>query len=546
MSSLDLTRDWLVTVLRPYSSRDRILPEILNVLQTRRTLAVKTDAYTFDSGQTALLLHLHGTLPITFRGATYQIPLAVWVPHEYPRAPPLAYVVPTKEMGVRKSREVEPSGRVRDEVVAEWWRTWPTKDVQTLLAHLTDIFSAAPPVYAKPPEPTASSSRLSVVSPPAHAQSPQPLAQAQQQPPQPPPPPARPFANGHPEQLPQYRAAPTPPPTFPPQSPARPAYAQSPPPQSPRSPPVPSRPTMHQPHPSQLPQLAGPHPVPTSPQPNSPTTYPPVPQRPYQPRPAVSTAPSAVSSFPPTQSPLQYQQMGQWAPADPHTAGPSASYGPLTAAQVRAVSAPAPAVVPSPAPRQPVPDLLSSPNQTSSDLPPVPPAALPPKPPPPSLLHLHSILLPHLTASLPPLLQSLHAEKAHLLERREDLRSGEPAVRDEMARLEAVRKVCESTGRKVEDVVRRGSERVAELEARGEVSVDEIVCGISIVHNQLIDLVAEDNAIEDTIYHLARALDAERIDLDRFLKATRTLAREQYMKRALIERILQGMGQTAW
>ena len=38
------------------------------------------------------------------------------------------------------------------------------------------------------------------------------------------------------------------------------------------------------------------------------------------------------------------------------------------------------------------------------------------------------------------------------------------------------------------------------------------------VLTRLIDLVAEDNAIEDTIYHLARALDTERIDLDRFLK----------------------------
>lgn len=35
---------------------------------------------------------------------------------------------------------------------------------------------------------------------------------------------------------------------------------------------------------------------------------------------------------------------------------------------------------------------------------------------------------------------------------------------------------------------------------------------------RLIDLVAEDNALEDTIYHLTRALDTERIDLDRFLK----------------------------
>jgi ESCRT-I complex subunit TSG101 len=79
--------------------------------------------------------------------------------------------------------------------------------------------------------------------------------------------------------------------------------------------------------------------------------------------------------------------------------------------------------------------------------------------------------------------------------------------------------------------------------------------------SRLIDLVAEDNAIEDTIYHLTRALDSERIDLDKFLKVSlrdsftrsiaspltaqsiRSLGREQYLKRALIERILQGMGQ---
>ena len=30
--------------------------------------------------------------------------------------------------------------------------------------------------------------------------------------------------------------------------------------------------------------------------------------------------------------------------------------------------------------------------------------------------------------------------------------------------------------------------------------------------------MAEDNAIEDTIFHMTRALDAERIDLDRFVK----------------------------
>lgn len=54
---------------------------------------------------------------------------------------------------------------------------------------------------------------------------------------------------------------------------------------------------------------------------------------------------------------------------------------------------------------------------------------------------------------------------------------------------------------------------------------------------RLVDLVAEDAAISDTIYQLNRALMAEKIDVERFLKVARVLAREQFMKRALIEKI---------
>ena len=45
MSSLDLTRDWLKTVLRQYQARDRVQAEILDCLAQRRTLSVKTDAF---------------------------------------------------------------------------------------------------------------------------------------------------------------------------------------------------------------------------------------------------------------------------------------------------------------------------------------------------------------------------------------------------------------------------------------------------------------------------------------------------------------------
>ena len=58
---------------------------------------------------------------------------------------------------------------------------------------------------------------------------------------------------------------------------------------------------------------------------------------------------------------------------------------------------------------------------------------------------------------------------------------------------------------------------------------------------RLLELVAEDNALEDTIYHLGRAFNSDartQDELEKFLKRTRALGREQFMKRALINKIL--------
>jgi hypothetical protein len=64
MSSLDLTRDWLKNVLRPYPSRDIVQTEVLRVLQRIPSLAVKTDAFSECEGGvggaiTRVTLHHH-------------------------------------------------------------------------------------------------------------------------------------------------------------------------------------------------------------------------------------------------------------------------------------------------------------------------------------------------------------------------------------------------------------------------------------------------------------------------------------------------------
>ena len=70
-----------------------------------------------------------------------------------------------------------------------------------------------------------------------------------------------------------------------------------------------------------------------------------------------------------------------------------------------------------------------------------------------------------------------------------DLLAGEPAIRDEMARLEAVRDVCRGVGGRTKAVVEQAERNVADLKRRGDPSVDELVCSTTIVHDQLSNLL---------------------------------------------------------
>ena len=66
-----------------------------------------------------------------------------------------------------------------------------------------------------------------------------------------------------------------------------------------------------------------------------------------------------------------------------------------------------------------------------------------------------------------------------------DLLKGEPAILDEMQRLEVGRGVCENVRDRYRSVVEEGEKRLRDYEARGEgPEVDEIVCSSTVVYNQ--------------------------------------------------------------
>lgn len=70
-----------------------------------------------------------------------------------------------------------------------------------------------------------------------------------------------------------------------------------------------------------------------------------------------------------------------------------------------------------------------------------------------------------------------------------DLAKGEPAILDEMQRLNAVKEVCQAVRDRYLLVVEEGEKRLGEYEGRGEgPEVDEIVCSSTVVYNQYVSL----------------------------------------------------------
>ena len=76
----------------------------------------------FDDGRSHLLLCLHGLLPITYRRAQYNIPVALWITRDYPVHPPIVYVVPSPDLLVKPGPTVDPSGRCNLEYIQNWQR----------------------------------------------------------------------------------------------------------------------------------------------------------------------------------------------------------------------------------------------------------------------------------------------------------------------------------------------------------------------------------------------------------------------------------------
>jgi ESCRT-I complex subunit TSG101 len=72
--------------------------------------------------------------------------------------------------------------------------------------------------------------------------------------------------------------------------------------------------------------------------------------------------------------------------------------------------------------------------------------------------------------------------------------------------------------------------------------IDEVLVAPTVVGKQLYDLVAEEQGLQAALYALQAALVRGVIGVDSWSRHTRGLAREAFLKRALIRKIGRGMG----
>ncbi|VTO83791.1 unnamed protein product [Fusarium graminearum] len=513
--------NWLYSVLTsyvtilPYESYQKLSPGSRS-LATCRIQILTSPA--FSNGANALLLHLSGTLPVNFRGTTYRFPLSIWVPHAYPREPPMIYVVPTETMMIRPGQHIDPQGFVYHPYLVRWAEFWDKSNLRDFLNILTDVFAKEPPVVARQPQ------------------------QAR-------PPPAQ--------------ATPTPPPV----PPLPPGMAPS------------SRPATQDPHSSEQPRPPPPPPKApqnASPAPNRPQSGPPLPPIPGQ-SPAQSNRMSRYDSAPPLPP-----QVGSPSAQDPRLPRPQEQHptrhmppaGPPMAAQPRYMNDGQSFAPPSQQQWQQMP-----PHHQQYQQPPQPPAwtqAAPPQPspaqppPPPDLLDEPlELALPNNTVAAPPippnpekdallrqLAQTLYSIRmrsrqqndssmAGLQAQRTAMLSAIPAFQAEGGQLAQLSNVLTSNSNILHDALHKADAVIEGSKSHPVPDIDELLVAPTVVANQLYTLVAEERALGDAIFMLGRAVERGRITPAVFAKMTRHLAREWYLKKALVRKIGQGMGLAA-
>lgn len=209
-----------------------------------------------------------------------------------------------------------------------------------------------------------------------------------------------------------------------------------------------------------------------------------------------------------------------------------------------------------PQPKKETPDLLTSPFEL--ELPSIAPTGpAPPIPPNPE----KDALLQAVSKTLAQTLQTNVAQSetaAHsLLSQSQSLHAAVATLQGEISSLNNFNATLQSNTSVLQQSLHRADGVIADAQTRissstaqsssdpvpsGLPPIDEVLVAPTVVGKQLYDLVAEERGIQQAIYVLQSALVKGVIGVETWSRHTRGLAREAFLKRALIRKIGKGMG----
>ncbi|KFP27017.1 Tumor susceptibility 101, partial [Colius striatus] len=135
-----------------YKYRDLTIQETTSVITQYKDLKPVMDSYVFNDGSSRELMSLSGTIPVPYRGNTYNIPICLWLLDTYPFNPPICFVKPTSSMTIKTGKHVDANGKIYLPYLHEW--KYPQSDLLELIQVLIVVFGEEPPVFSRP---TASS-----------------------------------------------------------------------------------------------------------------------------------------------------------------------------------------------------------------------------------------------------------------------------------------------------------------------------------------------------------------------------------------------------
>ena len=116
------------------------------------------------------------------------------------------------------------------------------------------------------------------------------------------------------------------------------------------------------------------------------------------------------------------------------------------------------------------------------------------------------------------------------------------AILSEMQNLTLVNQMLQSNTTILHDTMRQADAVIQNSKAHPLPDIDSLLIAPSVVATQLYNLVAEERALGDAVFMLGRAVEKGRMAPNVFAKTTRSLARDWFLKKALIKKIGRGMG----